>query len=386
MFQIDEFFQNDKIKSDGFESVGLSFGKTGVPVFFCATKQKIERGPFELKNESELTEILGSDIINGALLDRMTHTAVRAFFESGGERLILVLLSLEGKAPIETEYFDGLICQQQDFVNRGGLHLVKDYDALGDVMLFPQAALILKPDALKDFYFKVQATLEQMAPYFLVVDPPYLKSMDALAQWLKGFDSRWSAVYFPWVSMEAVGFLPPSSIVASQWQLWDGSYGCAEAPSNRPLLKKLTPLVEIGSAELAAVKVDRRFNVIRYLPSGDQAFWGCSTLSHSTDAYRFIHIARTVRSLEDAILRLCEPYVFEPRTEAVAEKLQGQIESFLSGLEEKGILVAQVSDHRAFEVKAEIPKEQNPHDNEILLNLWVSFERYQDRLGLHYTV
>lgn len=388
-----DVFQAQRIKPQESFRTGLFFGNTGQPVFVLATTCPTEARPYLLKDPSEIWDLIPNQ---DQIIDKLAHDCVASFFKSGGQTLSVLLLSVPSSETRVTpqfwsdSYFNTLLGKtesQPHMIDRTGFKALLNFDASGDLICFPQAAFVLDSGQLKYFYTQVLLTLEDLEPWFLLIDPPYFDTTAELSDWLKGFDSLASAVYFPWVSLEGIGFLPPSPVISAQIQLSDKAHTIADAPANYQVHPSVFPLKEISPSELQSRDFDSRINFIRRLPNRDLTLWGCYTLSrnHDQPPSRLLHISRTLRSIKDAVIRIAEPFIFEPRTQDTCERIEERLNTFLTELETKNILIPTLSDGISHEVRVNID-DTNERRTEPMIHIHasISLERASERLGIQF--
>jgi hypothetical protein len=390
-----DVFQTQRIKpQDQFRS-GLFFFHTGQPIFILATTAETEPRPYLLKDASEVFDLIPSQ---DQVIDKLAHEIVQTFFHAGGESLSVFLIQVPSSpnrvpptfwGPSYLEKVLGKNTADTESVDRSGFRGVLNFDAPADLIAFPQAAWILDAGDLKHFYNSVLLTIEKIDPWFLIIDPPYLENLKDLSEWIKIFNTEAAAVYFPWVAFEGLSFTPPSPVVCALIQLTDRAHSIADAPSNYKISAPVFPLREISIQEIQKPGVDKRINYFRFLPNKDLALWGCYTLSKEVEKpeSQLIHISRTLRSIRDAIVRIAEPFVFEPRIQSTCDKITEKLTHFFRKLESQNILVPTTSDGLSFDVEVGIESKKLKNDEPMIrIDAAISVERATDRLGLQFEI
>jgi Bacteriophage tail sheath protein len=220
-------------------------------------------------------------------------------------------------------------------------------------------------DGVKTIQLALISHCEGMGDRMALVDAP--PGLDALQvkEWRvekSGFDSKFAALYWPWVKMYDPGtgqadFVPPSGAVAGLWSRSDDSRGVHKAPANEVVRGALDVALDVTRAEHDLLNPEG-INVIRSMPGRGIRVWGARTLS-SDPAWRYLNVRRIFNYLESSILNGTQWVVFEPNDFDLWQRIHRTITAFLLGVWRSGALFGAAPD-QAFYVKCD--GETNPPD------------------------
>jgi hypothetical protein len=330
---------------------GIFFGRTGQPVFVLATSSKnLLAQAYELSEPSSLLKEFSSST---HIIDKSFVAAVQAFFQIGGRKLTVLPIAIDVTAEdLAAEFRMKLIGSDGGFGKRFGLQLLKDYDACGDLLAFPQAAIVMGSEELASFYQEVQMAIEKRRQHFLLIDPPCYSETEKLRVWARAFQSEMSGVFFPWVSVPGVGLTPVSILAAALIQITDSKYSIATSPANQVLSAELELVKELSKSEIDDLHRSH-VNVFRRKANSDLVLWGSSTTSKEGGYHSLIHLSRSLASLQDAFERVTESHVLEARTQTTCDKIQRSLEGFLENCQRDGLLVSR-GDQKAYRLSVEL--------------------------------
>jgi phage tail sheath protein FI len=213
-------------------------------------------------------------------------------------------------------------------------------------------------DTVQSVQLAMIAHCELMGDRMAILDPPPGLNAQQIKEWRvdkAGYDSKFAALYWPWVSVGGGKFLPPSGFIAGIWGRNDDTRGVHKAPANEVVRGAVTLETQITRKEhdlLNPVGI----NCIRAFPGRGIRVWGARTLS-SDPAWRYLNIRRLFNYLEESILESTDWVVFEPNDQALWAKLRRTISAFLVNEWRKGALFGLTPDE-AFFVKCD--EETNP--------------------------
>ncbi len=221
-------------------------------------------------------------------------------------------------------------------------------------------------ETVKAVQLAMIAHCELMGDRMAILDPPPGLSPQQVKDWrvdLAGYDSKYAAVYYPWVKVfdPASGtnqFVPPSGHMAGVWARNDSSRGVHKAPANEVVRGSIaveTQLTRIEQELLNPIGV----NCIRSFPGRGIRVWGARTLS-SDPAWRYLNVRRLFNYLEESILGGTQWVVFEPNDDALWARIRRTISAFLVMEWRKGALFGLTPDE-AFYVKCD--RETNPAES-----------------------
>ncbi|MER5705094.1 phage tail sheath subtilisin-like domain-containing protein [Micromonospora sp. NPDC002296] len=204
---------------------------------------------------------------------------------------------------------------------------------------------------------------EQMGDRMVLLDPPPELTAQQVRGWRQdeaGYDSRYAALYYPWVkvfdpSTGRAVFMPPSGHLAGLWSRNDTERGVHKAPANEVVrgVVDLQNNVTKGEQDLLnPIGV----NCIRAFPGRGVRVWGARTLS-SDPAWRYINVRRLFNYVEESILLGTQWVVFEPNDQRLWGTIRRNIAAFLTEEWRRGALFGATA-AEAFYVKCD--HETNP--------------------------
>ncbi|MFJ1709119.1 phage tail sheath family protein [Kitasatospora sp. NPDC088346] len=204
---------------------------------------------------------------------------------------------------------------------------------------------------------------ELMGDRIAVLDPPPELSPREVREWRQaggGHDSRYAALYYPWIKVfDPVGgqhrFVPPSGHLLGVWARNDAERGVHKAPANEVVRGAIDLQTNVTKGEQDVLN-PLGVNCIRAFPSRGIRVWGARTLS-SDPAWRYINVRRLFTYLEESILLGTQWTVFEPNDELLWISIRRDITAFLTEEWRRGALFGATAD-QAFYVKCDA--ETNP--------------------------
>ncbi|MEV4506106.1 phage tail sheath family protein [Streptomyces klenkii] len=185
---------------------------------------------------------------------------------------------------------------------------------------------------------------ESMANRMAIIDPlPDMLPAD-VHEWRQneaGFDSKYAALYYPWVKVADPGsgksvLVPPSGHVAGVWGRNDTERGVHKAPANEVVRGAVDLPLQVTKGEqelLNPVGV----NCIRSFPGRGIRIWGARTLA-SDPAWRYLNVRRLFNYLEESIYQGTQWVVFEPNDERLWATIRRNVGAFLDGMWRQGAL------------------------------------------------
>lgn len=199
-----------------------------------------------------------------------------------------------------------------------------------------------------------------------LLDPPLAASKadalgaGAIREWRKKFESKYAALYYPWVCVaepttSLTRAIPPSGHVAGQYARTDFEVGVHKAPANAPLQWVQDVTAPVNDAVHGLLNSEG-INAIRTLPGRGLRIFGARTLSSDPD-WRYINVRRLLMMIEKAIYLSTQWAVFEPNDHLTRAKLRLSLTSFFIALWQQGALMGN-GVNEAFQVKCD--EDNNP--------------------------
>ncbi|MFE2409020.1 phage tail sheath family protein [Kitasatospora sp. NPDC059408] len=224
----------------------------------------------------------------------------------------------------------------------------------------------LDDEGLRTVQLAVMSHCEQMGDRIAVLDPPPGLNAQQMRTWRNdeaGFDSRYAALYYPWIKVfdPATGrnvLVPPSGHAAGVWARSDAERGVHKAPANEVIRGAVDLEIRLSKGEqdlLNPIGV----NCVRAFPGRGIRIWGARTLS-SDPAWRYLNVRRLFNYLEESILIGTQWVVFEPNDDRLWSSIRRNITAFLTEEWRRGALFGQTA-AEAFYVKCD--RDNNPPES-----------------------
>ncbi|QXJ21409.1 phage tail sheath family protein [Actinomadura graeca] len=221
-------------------------------------------------------------------------------------------------------------------------------------------------EGLKAVQLGMIAHCELMGDRVAIIDPPPGLNARQVYEWRQdtaGYDSRYAALYYPWIkvfdpSSGQTGLIPPSGHLAGIWARSDAERGVHKAPANEVVRGAVDLGLQVTKGEqdlLNPIGV----NCIRSFPGRGVRVWGARTLS-SDPAWRYLNVRRYFNYLEESILIGTQWVVFEPNDHALWARIRRNISAFLVTEWRDGALFG-ASAEEAYYVKCD--EETNPPES-----------------------
>jgi len=227
-------------------------------------------------------------------------------------------------------------------------------EALGEV---DDIAIVALPDAGdlggEDETFNAGSNLvlhaEQQRYRIAIVDAPLGSSMNGVREFRGRFDTKYAALYHPWIEIldprqsPVQGAppqritLPPSGFVAGIYARTDIERGVHKAPANEVVygLSKFEMNINTGRNE---VLNPEGINALRFFEGRGNRVWGARTLS-SDPEWKYVNVRRFFIFLEHSIDKATQWAVFEPNNESLWRNITRTVSDFLEVQWRNGALI-----------------------------------------------
>ncbi|MDZ5461296.1 phage tail sheath subtilisin-like domain-containing protein [Azohydromonas lata] len=212
-----------------------------------------------------------------------------------------------------------------------------------------------------------------------VLDTPALQTPQQVRDARAALDSRYAALYYPWVitanPMARPGrddipreiALPPSGFVCGVYARNDSERGVHKAPANEVVRGALRFQADINFAQQEALNPSG-VNCLRLLPGRGLRVWGARLIS-SDPEWKYVSDRRYFNYLEASIDRGTQWAVFEPNGEALWANVRQTISDFLLAEWRNGAMLG-TTPEQAFFVRCDrSTMTQNDLDNGRLICL-----------------
>ena len=184
------------------------------------------------------------------------------------------------------------------------------------------------------------AHAEQPRAYRIaVIDAPKGSSMNEVRAFRGKFDSKYAAMYHPWIEIfdplerPAQGapprriMLPPSGFVTGIYARNDITRGVFKAPANE-VVQGLTRFEANINTPRNDVLNPEGINALRFFEGRGNRVWGARTMS-SDPEWKYVNVRRLFIYLEHSIDKAMQWAVFEPNNERLWRNIRQTVEDFL---------------------------------------------------------
>jgi phage tail sheath protein FI len=220
--------------------------------------------------------------------------------------------------------------------------------------------------------FRIQSEMvlqcELKRDRFAVLDPPFdaatnrLAGIRSILDWRARFDSKYAALYFPWVkvvdslsALQPTRLVPPSGHIAGAIAGTDLAIGVHKAPANRRIDWAVDASLSIDQAGHGILN---SAGVNALLATGGRGLrvMGARTIS-SYPEWRFVNVRRLMSMIEKTLEAALQWAVFEPNEALTRARVTMSVTFFLLGLHEAGML-AGATPEESFVVQCDL--DNNP--------------------------
>ncbi len=256
--------------------------------------------------------------------------------------------------------------------------------ALGDI---EDIAIVAMPDAATlgtelEIFIAAQALVghaERLRYRIAVLDGPQASSMNEIRRFRGKFDSKYAAMYHPWIEIldpterPAQGrppkrlLLPPSGFVAGIYARSDIERGVHKAPANE-VVRGLTRFEANINKARQDVLNPEGINALRFFEGRGNRVWGARTIS-SDPEWKYVNVRRLFIYIEHSIDKGTQWAVFEPNGPRLWANVRQTVEDFLLVLWRDGALLGDKPEQAYFVRCDRTTMTQNDLDNGRLICL-----------------
>jgi len=220
---------------------------------------------------------------------------------------------------------------------------------------------------------------EQLRYRIAIVDAPPGSSMTEIRNFRGKFDTKYAALYHPWIEIldpterPQQGApprrltLPPSGFVAGIYARTDILRGVYKAPANE-VVNGLTKFEININKPRQDVLNPEGINALRFFPGRGSRVWGARTMS-SDPEWKYVNVRRLFIYLEHSIDKSTQWAVFEPNNERLWANIRSTIEDFLLVQWKSGALMGNKPEQAFFVRCDRTTMTQNDLDNGRLIVL-----------------
>ncbi len=294
-------------------------------------------------------EFASTDACGGESQINYMAYAARAFFENGGRRLYVARVYESGEAqngdgvlPSATAY-EGVAAEE----GATGLEALADVNEISIVAApgsSARAATLCSEENSERAKWIAQSLIDhcrRLRNRVAVLDSPDQQSPAEVKAFRAEFDSKYGALYYPWVIVPAANGanlkLPPSGFVAGIYARVDEFSGVFKSPANE-VIQGLAGLETLLTDKQQAPLNVAGINCLRHFPGRGFLVWGARTMS-SDPEWKYVNVRRYLLYLENSIAKGTQWVVFEPNQERVWANVRRAVEDFLQREWRSGALI-----------------------------------------------
>jgi len=212
-----------------------------------------------------------------------------------------------------------------------------------------------------------------------VVDGPVGSSLNEIRDFRGQFDSKYAAIYYPWIKVFDPNerfsqgtpprqlVLPPSGFITGIYARNDVTRGVHKAPANE-IIRGLTQFeVNINKPRNEVINPEG-INALRFFEGRGYRVWGARTMS-SDPEWKYVNVRRLFNFIEASIDKGTQWAVFEPNNRRLWDNVRRTIEDFLLVLWRDGALLGDKPEEAFFVRCDRTTMVQNDLDNGRLICL-----------------
>jgi Bacteriophage tail sheath protein len=310
--------------------------------------------------------------------------------ETMADAALQLMVALQGNVnPRLSGGHDGLEAQPDDLKGEAAdlddsTKKATGLEALGEI---DDIAIVALPDggAYADTETCAQAAdrlishAERLRYRIAVVDAPQGSSMTEIRSFRGRFDSKYAALYHPWIEIfdpterPTQGapprrlMLPPSGFVTGIYARSDIERGVHKAPANE-VVRGLTRFEANINKARQDVLNPEGINALRFFEGRGNRVWGARTMS-SDPEWKYVNVRRLFIFIEHSIDKGTQWAVFEPNGPKLWANLRQTVEDFLLVLWRDGALLGDKPEQAYFVRCDRTTMTQNDLDNGRLICL-----------------
>ncbi|HEX8580955.1 MAG TPA: phage tail sheath subtilisin-like domain-containing protein [Acidimicrobiales bacterium] len=259
-----------------------------------------------------------------------------------------------------------------------GLEALDDVDDIA-IIAAPDGSTYADADTCAQAADRLIGAAERNRFRVAIVDGPAGSSMNEIRAFRGRFDSKYAALYHPWIEiLDPLGrveagapparmVLPPSGFVAGIWARSDIERGVHKAPANE-VVRGLTQFEANVNTARNEVLNPEGINALRFFEGRGNRVWGARTLS-SDPEWRYVNVRRLFVYIEHSIYDATHWAVFEPNNARLWQNVRIMVEDFLLALWRDGALLGAKPEEAYFVRCDRTTMTQNDLDNGRLICL-----------------
>jgi uncharacterized protein len=259
-----------------------------------------------------------------------------------------------------------------------GLNALGEIDDIA-IVAMPDGAALDDPDQRFLAMQKLIQHCENLHYRIAVVDGPANSSMTEIRDFRGRFDSKYAALYHPWIEIldptqrpsqgapQRRIMLPPSGFVSGIYARSDIERGVHKAPANE-VVRGLTRFeININKGRQDVLNPEG-INALRFFEGRGNRVWGARTMS-SDPEWKYVNVRRLFIYVEHSIDKGTQWAVFEPNNQRLWANIRQTVEDFLLVLWRDGALLGDKPEQAYFVRCDRTTMTQNDLDNGRLICL-----------------
>ncbi len=253
-----------------------------------------------------------------------------------------------------------------------GLYALGEVDDIA-IVAAPDASTLADPASVILATGYLIAHAESLRYRIAVVDGPPESSMNQIREFRGQFDSKYAALYHPWIvtldplERAAQGapprkiLLPPSGFVCGIYARTDIERGVHKAPANETVRGLTSFEININKARQDVLNPEG-INALRFFEGRGNRVWGARTMS-SDPEWKYVNVRRLFIYLEHSIDKATQWAVFEPNGDRLWANIRRTVEDFLLVQWKNGALLGEKPEKAYFVRCDRTTMTQNDLDN-----------------------
>jgi uncharacterized protein len=219
-----------------------------------------------------------------------------------------------------------------------GLEALGELDDIA-IVAVPDGGDMGSDDAIRATADHLIAHAEKSRYRIAVVDGPRNSSISEIREFRGRFDSKYAALYHPWIEVLDPLFpavpgvpprkllLPPSGFVTGIYARNDIERGVHKAPANE-VVRGLTRFeININKARQDVLNPEG-VNCLRFFDGRGNRVWGARTMSSDAE-WKYVNVRRLFIFIEHSIDKATQFAVFEPNDERLWTNIRTAVADFL---------------------------------------------------------
>ena len=263
-------------------------------------------------------------------------------------------------------------------VKATGLEGLGEIDDIAIVAL-PDGGALADPVQIQQAAERLISHAERLRYRIAVIDAPEGSSMTEIRAFRGKFDSKYAALYHPWIEIldpterPAQGapprrlMLPPSGFVTGIYARSDIERGVHKAPANE-VVRGLTRFEANINKARQDVLNPEGINALRFFEGRGNRVWGARTVT-SDPEWKYVNVRRLFIYMEHSIDKGTQWAVFEPNNQMLWANIRQTVEDFLLVLWKNGALLGDKPEDAYFVRCDRTTMTQNDLDNGRLICL-----------------